>query len=325
MVTHATGALSVPFIAWCSARRDLRSFAATLLRRVVPCVALGLAFVLALSLYAWVRPPTAPRGPRHPTPIHAAISELLWLLPGSRPKSLWIYLREMIVAPAAILLVLGLPGLVRLATLRTREGMPLLAWVVAFFTAGWFFGYVEGGGLFLPIYPALAVGAAETATVMLRAALRIAPGFRGAGPSLLVLLCATQGAIGLSRGVLPSAGPDPIRWVEALRRGTDSDGWLVTMEVSHASLVRRYGGPRVLSLAHVGLDPAPRHAEIITAIAAEVAGHARAGAKVYVDRFVPRLPEAATLFDAFCGTLRAQGDLLDASSGAFEAWRFVPR
>ncbi|MGH7151300.1 MAG: hypothetical protein ACREIU_11415 [Planctomycetota bacterium] len=322
LVTHASGALSAPFLLWIGASRSPERERKTPWRPLLLGALLALLFAAGLS---GVQALFAPRALTHPgdwSPIHAALHLFSWL--GGRGPDPWsAYPVQALLLPSGLLAIAGLVGLPLLLRRSPRLGAPLLAWTLAYVFFWAWNGFAERGGYLLPIYPALAAGAAELA-LLLRAAAPAAAA-RGLAASFLVAVVLAQGAFGAARGVLPSRGPDPFRWVEALREETGNEGSFATLDPAHASLARRYASLQVVPLATIALLRPEDRRPALEAVAVEAVHQAEGGRGVYLDGDMPGEFAAHPEFAGFLERVRERAQLREASRPPLRLWQVLPR
>lgn len=323
MVTHATGTLSVPFLVWIGASSPRSRLGSWILRVVGPAVGLALAFLAACSL---ATPSTlAQTVPGVPGPVGVALLELHTHFHRADPVALTAYPVDSLLLASGLLLFLAIPGFLRLEARVPRLGLAVSTWVLTYLLLGALWGWVEEGGYLLPVYPALALGAAETASLVRSRLARAAPLARGAAATLLAFLVLAQGAVGVRRGVVPTRGPDPFHWLDALREETGDRGWFVTMILPHASLVQRYAGLRVVQPLLLAHRPPSEWEPLLENMATAIARESERGTRIYLDGDYPSEILGFPAFAGFLEAVRRKADLADASRGPLRAWRVLPR
>jgi hypothetical protein len=320
LVTHASGVLSAPFLLWIEAARERKApWSAFLLGGL-----LALLFAAAVSAFQEIFAPGAPIHPGDWSPIHAALRLFRWL-GGSGSEGGTGYPVHALLLPAGLLAATGLAGLALLLRRSPGLGWPLLAWTLAYLLFWAWNGYAEQGGYLMPIYPAFAAGAAELARSFLALAGRAGIAWRWVPAGALSLLVVGQGAFGVPRGFLPSRGPDPFRWIDALREETRHEGTFATLDPAHGSLARRYAGLEVVHLSTiVSFQPTDRR-PAMDAVAAEALRLAKAGWKVYFDGDMPGEYAGHPEFEGLLDRLREQGELREVARPPLHVWRVLPR
>ncbi|MGH7151301.1 MAG: hypothetical protein ACREIU_11420 [Planctomycetota bacterium] len=320
-VTHATGALSVPFLLGFGRRLGNLGWGVWCRRLLLPGILVASAFVLAVSLLDFLLSPP-PR--RFRTPVHEAFGLLTWAQGRAEGvEGALGYVRDALLVPSGLLSILGTAGLLRGLLRRETWAFPLTLWVLVYGALGAAWRFVEEGGYLLPVYPALAVGAASLAENREGGHGSPSPmsGRRGA---LLLAALVLQGWHGVSRGLLPSLGPDPFSWVEAARVETADRGWFVSVNGVHLSLVRRYTGLSVATPAWLFPEP-PETREFLLRRFAEPLVARSAGEAVWIDQDGPPGEDARSAWARFLELVREGATLEPVTREPFRAWRVAPR
>ncbi|MCI0586878.1 MAG: hypothetical protein L0323_08580 [Planctomycetes bacterium] len=322
LVTHASGVLSAPFLLWIGASTSRERKAPW--RPLLLGALLALLFAAGVSAFQAAYAPGALVHPGDWSPVHAALRLFRWL-GGSGSEGGTGYPVHALLLPAGLLSAAGLVGLVCLFLRARSLGVPLLAWTLVYLAFWAWNGFAERGGYLMPIYPALAAGAAELARSFLARAGRVGLAWRWVPAGALSLVVVGQGAFGVARGFLPSQGPDPFRWVEALREETRDEGSFATLDPAHGSLARRYAGLEVVHLSTiVAFRPADRR-PALDAVAAEALRLSRAGRRVYFDGDMPGEYVGHPEFEGLLDRLREQGELREVARPPLHLWRVFPR
>ncbi|MCI0586879.1 MAG: hypothetical protein L0323_08585 [Planctomycetes bacterium] len=321
VVTHATGALSVPFLLGLGHRLGRGGWSPWFRRVLLPGILGACGFVLGVSLLDFLLSPP----PRlFSTPVHAALRLLVWA-PGRAEdvEGPIAFVLEALLLPSGLLSILGTAGLLRGLHRRERWALPLTLWVLVYAALGAKWKFVEEGGYLLPVYPALAVGAASLAESPAEGG---APPLRTRGlrTALLVVALCLQGWHGVARGLLPSLGPEPFAWVEAARLGTGERGWFVSVNAVNLSLARRYTGLSVATPAWFFAEP-PETREVLLRRFAEPLVARSGGEAVWIDQDGPPGAADRATWERFLDLVRKGASLEPATREPFRAWRVLPR